>query len=349
MIHNEDSNLFRILDANGNRAAEGLRTLEDVARMHSECGSAARLIKELRHQLGELIQKFNRVRRLQARFTETDAGTEITASGESSRSDLASLVPAACERTTQALRQLEECGKLIAPDLAERLKQLRYLAYDRLAQVELWLIHQAWDPATANIYLLIDCSLPLDRFTAYISELAEAGVDVFQLRDKAADGAKLVQYARAAKSISSSPRLVINDRVDIALAVSADGVHVGQDDMAIDDVRAVAGRKLAVGVSTHDMVQARLACEAGADYIGCGPTFPSGTKDFDEFPGPAFLSKVVQQLDTPAFAIGGIDRDNLSAVVDAGFRRVAISGAIHNSDSPTDAVHAFKQGLLQAH
>ncbi|MEM8734579.1 MAG: thiamine phosphate synthase, partial [Planctomycetota bacterium] len=152
--------------------------------------------------------------------------------------------------------------------------------------------------------------------------------------------------ARAIQSVTPTPRLVINDRVDIALAVGADGVHVGQDDMAIEDVRAVAGRRLVVGVSTHDLDQARVAQAAGADYLGCGPTFPSGTKSFQEFPGPEFLKTVAKELEVPAFAIGGINDENVQSVVESGFQRVAVSGVVHQADSPTQIVGALKQQLL---
>ena len=127
------------------------------------------------------------------------------------------------------------------------------------------------------------------------------------------------------------PLLIINDRPDIAALARADGVHVGKDDLQIRDARRIAGGQMLIGVSTHNIEQARQAVINGADYIGCGPTFPSGTKHFDHFPGLDFLRQVAAEISLPAFAIGGITLDNLPQVVHAGFQRVASGGAMNTA------------------
>jgi thiamine-phosphate pyrophosphorylase len=124
--------------------------------------------------------------------------------------------------------------------------------------------------------------------------------------------------------------VIVNDRVDIALASGAGGVHVGQEDLPLDQVIRLAGGRLKIGVSTHDLHQARQAQAGGADYIGCGPTFPSNTKGFKQYAGVEFLAEVAKEIELPAYAIGGIDAGNVSQVIQAGFRRVAVGGAIWN-------------------
>ncbi len=346
-----DVAVWRILDVNANRAAEGLRTLDDIARLVREDTVAAQWIKTLRHQLATTLRHLDRPRLLTARCTEHDAGTEHTTRAESTRSGWAAVVTAACERTSQSLRQLEEFSKLIDPAIAASFKELRYEAYDILAAFELRMLRTN-ALSTAQLYVLIDCSLALDPFLSYIRELADAGADVLQLRDKQRDGGELVRYARAAvatlKADSQPDRstwLVVNDRVDVALASGAAGVHVGQEDMAIGDVRRLVGNQLWIGVSTHSIEQATTAEAAGADYIGCGPTFTSPTKAFTEFPGVDFLRTVSQTVTIPAFAIGGITLENLPSVLAAGCGRVAVSSAIHASDDPVAQARAFKQQL----
>jgi thiamine-phosphate pyrophosphorylase len=98
----------------------------------------------------------------------------------------------------------------------------------------------------------------------------------------------------------------------------------------LDQVIRLAGGRLKVGVSTHDLQQARQAQAGGADYIGCGPTFPSNTKSFKQYAGIEFLAEVAREIDLPAYAIGGIDVGNVRQVIQAGFRRVAVGGAIWN-------------------
>ncbi len=343
-----NAHIWRILDVNANRASEGLRTIEDVARLIREDSVASLWAKTLRHDLAAAIAKLDRSQRLAARSTETDAGTGHTTDTESDRAGWQAIVSAACERVGQSLRCLEEFSKLVEVSIGADFKALRYKAYDVLAQLELRLRRENI-PKSANLYLLIDCSLPIDPFAIAVREFVDAGVDLLQLRDKACEGGRLVAYARAATHAlaKTNSKLIINDRVDVALASGAAGVHLGQEDMAYADARRIAGPDLWIGLSTHSIEQAVEAEEAGADYIGCGPTFPSQTKCFDAFPGTQFLSQVAKQISIPAFAIGGIDSNNLDQVLQVGCTRVALSSAIHRSANPIETLQSIKLCLNQ--
>ena len=107
------------------------------------------------------------------------------------------------------------------------------------------------------------------------------------------------------------------------------------------DTRSIVGPDLSIGVSTHNITPVANAVREGANYFGCGPTFPSGTKSFDSFAGVSFLREVSNRFQIPAFAIGGIDLNNIAEVVEAGFNRVAISGVLSNS-VPQDVVSALQ-------
>ena len=113
---------------------------------------------------------------------------------------------------------------------------------------------------------------------------------------------------------------IINDRPDLAALARADGVHVGQEELSVKDARSIVGPETLVGVSTHSIEQARQAVLDGANYIGVGPTFPSGTKQFEQFPGVELLRAVAAEIRLPAFAIGGIGRAE---------RRRGVGGRIH--------------------
>lgn len=338
---------MRVVDANANRAGEGLRTLEDVARLVREDAAATVWLKQLRHALAASLEPLGRGERLRARSTQHDVGTDVHADRELKRDDLASIVPAACERVLQSLRNLEEFSKLLSIPASNALKQLRYQAYDVLAQLELrWLAGQAMT-TEQQLYLLIDCSLPLEDFRSQLSRLADSGVDLFQLRDKAADGSRLMNYARAAVDVvkDRAARLLVNDRLDVALACGAAGVHLGQDDLSLADARRVAQGRLWIGVSTHSLAQAVEAEQGGADYIGCGPTFPSKTKSFDAFAGTEFVRQAANHVSIPVFAIGGITSENLHQVLEAGCHRIAVSGAIHHAGDPCQAARQLKEQL----
>jgi thiamine-phosphate pyrophosphorylase len=127
--------------------------------------------------------------------------------------------------------------------------------------------------------------------------------------------------------------------------VEADGVHVGQDDLPVKEVRRIVGPDVLVGVSTHNLEQVRQAVLDGASYIGVGPTFPSGTKSFAEFPGLEFVRQAMAETSLPAFVIGGINRETVHQAVVAGARRVAVSQAICQAEDPQMIAHELLQAL----
>jgi thiamine-phosphate pyrophosphorylase len=139
---------------------------------------------------------------------------------------------------------------------------------------------------------------------------------------------------------------IINDRADIAAAVDADGVHVGQANLSVKDVRTIVGPRMLVGVSTHNIAQARAAVLDGADYLGAGPTFSSKTKSFDQFAGLPYLRKVADETRLPTFAIGGITAENLPNVLATGISRIAVSAAVTATPNPACAAKELL-GILQ--
>ncbi len=337
---------YRIIDANFNRAAEGLRTIEDFVRFDVEDLSLLTRLKHLRHDLTMAIGLLDRQLLLENRDTRGDEGTDLTTETELHRKGIEDIVAAATNRTQQALRSLEEFGKLVSPDFSLKIKAIRYQAYDLFALVE-----QSYKPTTKSIrdcflYVLIDCRLPLDQFIERAVKVSQAGVDILQIRDKNRSTAEICEYATKLKSVidPNLTTLIINDRVDIAASLGL-GVHLGQDDLRPDHARKFLSKKCLLGISTHSIAQAHEAITQGADYIGCGPTFPSKTKSFEQFPGLPFLREVANAIDCPAFAIGGISLDRLDELFSSGIGRVAVSDAIWNAECPTKAAAAFSTRL----
>ena len=173
-----------------------------------------------------------------------------------------------------------------------------------------------------------------------VLEAVEGGVTVVQLRWKSEPSRRLVEEARGLL-VELRPRgvpLVINDRVDVALAVGADGVHVGQSDMRVEDVRRIAGREMLVGLSVTCEGDAGGADVALADYAGVGPVFATLSKsDASEPLGPAGTAAVCRLLPIPAVAIGGISIENAASAIAAGVQGVAVISAIAAAPDPRDA------------
>jgi thiamine-phosphate pyrophosphorylase len=142
---------------------------------------------------------------------------------------------------------------------------------------------------------------------------------------------------------------IVNDRADVAAIVNADGVHVGQEDLSVKDARAIVGPRMLIGVSTHNIEQARAAVLDGADYLGAGPTFASRTKSFDEFAGLDYLQQVSAETQLPTFAIGGIAAENVGKVLDAGITRVAVGAAIVEAIDVGAAARELNEILCRSH
>ncbi|MFO0904730.1 MAG: thiamine phosphate synthase [Pirellulales bacterium] len=335
---------LRILDANANRAHEGLRVVEEHARFVLEDPFLARQFKQLRHDLAAALADLPLAERLAARDTPGDIGTTITTPSEWVRESVAQVAAANLARVEQSLRCLEEYAKGFLPPLAAAAESLRYRTYP-LAQAVARLPHALARLGHARLYVLVDAQRGEADFCEFIEGLVQAGVDLIQLRDKRRDDRSLLEYARLLRRLTrGTPTLfVMNDRPDLAMLADADGVHVGQEELKPADVRRLVGASMLVGVSTHSLVQARQAVLDGADYLGCGPTFPSTTKHFDAFMGLEFLREAAAEIRLPAFAIGGITLGRLPDVRAAGFSRVAVSGAI----AAPAAARAFVQALAQ--
>ncbi len=174
------------------------------------------------------------------------------------------------------------------------------------------------------------------------------GADLLQLRLKGAGDDLLLDLAGRLRDLTArhGALLILNDRPDLAARVDADGAHVGQDDLSVQETRRVLGEGRLVGVSTHDVEQARRAVEDGADYIGVGPVFPTPTKAGRAAVTLDYVRAVSQMgLDLPAFAIGGIDLDRLPEVMRAGARRVAVVRALLDANDPEKAARDFQKAL----
>jgi thiamine-phosphate pyrophosphorylase len=162
---------------------------------------------------------------------------------------------------------------------------------------------------------------------------------MIQLRDKNMDDRDLAARARTLRELTSGTEtlFIVNDRADIAAAANADGVHVGQEDLSVKDARTIVGPRALVGVSTHNIDQARAAVLDGANYLGAGPTFVSRTKTFDSVAGLDYLRQVAGEIRLPTFAIGGISAKNLPDVLATAVSRVAAATAVTATANPACA------------
>jgi thiamine-phosphate pyrophosphorylase len=360
------SPLLRIIDANTNRAREALRVMEDAARFGLDHAPLAETLKAIRHDLRAAIDTLaaagiDRTALLTSRDTPGDVGASISTPAESDRDGLIGIALAAGGRLTEALRAIEESVKALGEGADHRpFESLRYRAYTAEKDLALALANASPGarpcPQWRLCILLTESLCTHHPWQEVARQAIVAGADCIQLREKdlpdrelLARARSLVELARTTQSsvLSTqsmpSPAVIINDRPDIALLAGADGIHLGQDDLPIAEVRTLArahNRPLWIGLSTTNLVQARAAAKAGADYCGLGPMFPTTTKHKPTLAGPAYLHDYLADPNLsarPHLAIGGITPDNAAELWTGGCRGIAVSSAVCSAKSPAQA------------
>ncbi|MBT2715403.1 thiamine phosphate synthase [Bacillus sp. ISL-57] len=190
-----------------------------------------------------------------------------------------------------------------------------------------------------SLYLVTEESIAIEELTKIIAESVSGGVSIVQLREKNNSSLSFYEKSSALKQLLNelSIPLIINDRVDIALAVGADGIHIGQDDLPLPVVKKMVPEDMIVGVSVSTLEEALEAERNGADYIGVGSVFPTKTKQDATLMALENLGEICRSVSIPAVAIGGITADNISALSDSGLSGTAVVSAIMNADNPKTA------------
>lgn len=344
--------ILRAIDANLNRAREAFRVVEDICRFGFGDRLLTRRCKSLRHELSSWSTAFDVMDLVMMRDAAGDVGRHVEQKTEYVRKDIEHLLKANFSRAEQALRSIEELSKTVDAELAQGIEQIRYGTYE-LERAVLVAQFSAEKLADTRLYVLVDGGADVNEFVERIRLLVDCGVDAIQLREKSLDTQSLLERAETLVQLTRQhdTLAIINDRVDVAMAARADGVHLGQQDMPIDQARKLVGPRMLIGLSTHSIEQARRAEQLPVNYIGVGPTFPSNTKSFENFTGPELLVQVADEISLPAFAIGGINESNLQRVTETGFHRVAVSGAFqdHSDESfVRSKVAQFKAALASA-
>jgi len=316
-IKNEGK-IFRILDANLNRATEGLRVVEEVCRFILEDAKLALEAKQLRGRLSKVVRH-----ELSSRDSAGDVGRAPYTKNEQSRSGLENIFKANIKRAEEAVRCLEEFSKLLKASYGKAFKAIRFEIYE---------LEKELTPRLAkalkldfDLYVITDGSKdPLPTARRAIA----GGVRIVQYRDKQAGKKAYLATARklAALTRKSGTALILNDHWDLVREAGADGVNVGQEDLgktSLAEIRKQVGADAIVGVSVSNLSQALRAQKLGADYLGVGPIFSTPLKKTDKIVGLSELKRIVGKIKIPVVAIGGIDRGNIRKVLASGCSRIA--------------------------
>lgn len=341
------ADVLRLIDANYNRAREGLRVVEDFARFVRDDGDAVRQLKRVRHSLMLALAGLLDEAVLH-RDVSHDVGTSISTATESARADLHAVVAANSRRVPEALRAIEEASKTIDPAIGAAVEATRYDYYS-IEQRILSTLRPVDRFASVRLYVLITESVCKRPWLEAAEQALQGGADCLQLREKSLDGAELLARARKLVDLCRAHRAlcIINDRADVALLSRADGVHVGQADLPCREARKIVGVDGIVGVSTHELPQARQAQLDGADYIGVGPVFRSPTKPREFVAGLDYAREASRAVSIPTVGIAGITPDNVRDVIATGVRAIAVTACVVASDDVRAAARQLKDELTR--
>lgn len=340
----------RIIDANFNRAREAIRVIEDYCRFALNSASLSERAKQLRHELSAAISKLDAGKLISSRDTLSDVGAGKTVDTQLTRGGLYDCFTAGCKRLTEALRTLAEMSQTQNRTVAETIEKLRFAAYALERDIVLF-AGPAEKFKRVGLYVVITSILPAD-IISLTHKCAVGGADCIQLRSKGMDDGTLFATAIEFVGISKAAGVlsVINDRVDIAVAAGADGVHLGQKDLPVEPARKIELSPLIIGKSTHSLKQLYAACTESPTYVSIGPVFASETKPDVEVAGLNYVREGAKKLIGTGIgnvAIGGITPENVTEVLDAGATAIAVCSAVAKATDATELCRKLKEEITR--
>ena len=341
---------YRIVDANFNRAREALRVVEEYCRFGLNSGPLSERAKRLRHELCAAVGPLDSGRLIAGRDTLGDVGIGQKVEGQHRRTTLKDCFTAAAKRLTEALRAMAEVIQTDNRAVAEAVERLRYEAYT--LEKDIVLFSEPVEKFNrVQLYVIITSNLPAEVL-ALASKCATGGADCIQLRAKDIPDDRLfamaVEFVEICREMGTLS--IINDRADIAAAAGADGVHLGQNDLPVEQVRRIQLSPLIIGKSTHSLKELEGALPGRPSYVSLGPAFPTPTKPDIEIAGAEYIKQGLAKLEGTGIshvAIGSITADNVEQVIRAGAQRVAVCATVTKATDPTEACRRLKDKLAK--
>jgi thiamine-phosphate pyrophosphorylase len=327
-------NLLQIIDANLNRAKEGLRVIEEVVRFVNRDKKVTLQIKKERHNLGKLFVEVNL---LKFREVEKDIGKEKKFDFLPRVQSVKEYLVKNFKRVEESCRVLEELGELIQPGVGEEVKKIRFTIYELEKKVLSPKL-----PPLPWLYVIIDEKYifsPIEKITL---ALCKGGVDLLQLREKTSSTKKFLQDAKKVRKVTQefNALFVVNDRVDIALSVSADGIHIGKEDISVQDVKKIFSG--IIGCSVSSVNEAKKREKQGVDYLSVGSLYPSVTKK-KKVINQKIAKEIKNKTHLPVVGIGGITLTTVEEVMSLGLDGVCVSSSILTAKNIEREVKLFKE------
>ena len=343
--------LFRTIDTNVNRAYEGLRVLEDMTRFDYNSKSVSEGLRILKDKIRNSIMEH-----LSDCLLQRDSVNDIIFSasqehGADRKKSALQLLEENFKRVQEALKSIEETLKVVNRyELSKVYEGYRFTAYN-LEKEFYGLYFRTFkkEKLDTDLYCLTAEEYSLGRSNIeVVKAMLSAGIKIIQYREK--EKKMLHKYNECVKirelTYDAGTTFVVNDDLDLAMMVGADGVHIGQDDLPLEKVRELVGEEMIIGVSTHSPQQAQDAISKGADYIGVGPIFSTGTKkDVCDPVGFEYLDYAVKNVNIPFVAIGGIKEHNITEIKARGVKMIAMVTEIVGAENIEKKIERIRKKL----
>ena len=327
--------ILRIIDANLNRASEGLRVLEEYARMALNDSDMTQRLKDMRHNLA-VNDNGMQTRLVQAREAAGDVGSDMKAAGQDEQKDDAAIIVANSRRAQESLRVLEETAKTHdTGQNTDSYRKARFILYTIEKEVMAGIQRREKLNRLKGLYVIIDTGALGGRDHIKAAEQAiRGGARALQLRDKELKKKELIGVAEKISKLcrESGVLFIVNDYLDVALAADADGLHVGGEDLPPGTARRLLPGDKILGCSARTVEGAGEAMAQGADYLGTGGMYPTTSKAANDVIGTEGLKKIRKAVDATLVAIGGINKDNIREVIKAGADAIAVINAVTGAE-----------------
>ncbi len=322
----------RIVDVEVNRASEGLRVVEDLLRFAFKNETLSMKAKNIRSRIRREFSGFEIYRK-----SEEDIGRKPDYDIKKNLG-IKEVLLSNLKRSEEAMRVIEE----VFSEKRETAKSIRFELYDFEKELSVGVLREF----SPSLYLITPATMETGKLLKVLDEVLTEEIDVLQLRRKNITDR---QFCEEAKEVAKMCRergitFIVNDRVDIALISEADGVHLGDDDIKVEEVKKIFP-ELITGATAQTPERARKLELCGADYIGCGAVFHSKTKPERNVIGLEGLEEVVKSVSVPVVAIGGIKSDRVQDVLETGAVGVAVVDAVFGSPNPREEVRKFAEQI----
>jgi len=321
---------LRIIDANINRLGEGLRVLEEFARMTLNDETLTQKLKDVRHLTVKVDAALQR-KLLGSRDSVGDVGKSMNVKGESKSRDISGIITANFKRVQESLRVLEEMAKNPTYKLdSENYRKARFELYTVEKELTGKMLRQEKVNQITGLYAIIDTEWLKERKPVKVAaDMIKGGAKVIQLRCKNLTRREFLDIAKDLKEVcvKKDVLFIVNDSLEVALAVDAEGLHIGQEDMTVPEARKLMPIDMILGCSATNLKEAVKAKKDGVDYLGVGAIYATGTKDSKPM-GIKSIGEIKKATGLPVVVIGGINKENIDKVIKAGAESAAVIGAI---------------------